>query len=188
MVPSRVFVALSFLAAPALAAAIQASAPAAEARAIDTELVACGTRHSMSSWTDPKRGIGCARDVVVRRLERDRRPQRRPAQGGRGQVPDQRAAHRQRAGADGERLRRPRRDRSGARKTAYVVSGHLDSTRLGRHGHQDRRSRRGRRRLGGDRLDPLRRGPGAEARGVPRHPDLRRRGRRGAGAPGLHGG
>jgi len=31
------------------------------------ELVACGTRHSLSSWEDPKRGIGCARDKILAR-------------------------------------------------------------------------------------------------------------------------
>lgn len=39
--------------------------PAAEVRQIDSELVSCGTRHSLSSWTDPKRGIGCARDKIA---------------------------------------------------------------------------------------------------------------------------
>lgn len=38
---------------------------AAEVREIDAALVACGTRHSLSSWTDPRRGIGCARDRIV---------------------------------------------------------------------------------------------------------------------------
>ncbi|HVO51500.1 MAG TPA: M20/M25/M40 family metallo-hydrolase [Thermoanaerobaculia bacterium] len=47
-----------------------AAAPsAAEAKAIVEELVACGTRHSLSSWTDPKRGAGCGRDVALRRLD-----------------------------------------------------------------------------------------------------------------------
>ena len=32
------------------------------------ELVGCGTRLSISSWTDPKRGIGCARDRVAARF------------------------------------------------------------------------------------------------------------------------
>ncbi len=32
------------------------------------ELAACGTRHSLSSWEDPKRGIGCGRDRIVARL------------------------------------------------------------------------------------------------------------------------
>jgi peptidase M28-like protein len=32
------------------------------------ELVSCGTRLTLSSWMDPKRGIGCGRDFVVARL------------------------------------------------------------------------------------------------------------------------
>ena len=32
------------------------------------ELVGCGTRLSISSWTDPRRGIGCARDGVAARF------------------------------------------------------------------------------------------------------------------------
>lgn len=60
------------LAAPAPAAnsaANPAANPAAaEARAIVTGLVACGTRSSLSSWTDPQRGIGCGRDAVVKRF------------------------------------------------------------------------------------------------------------------------
>src|SRR5205085_10138682 len=70
MIPPRLSIlpVLILLAAPALSAPSRTSGPAAEARAIDVELIACGTRHSMSSWTDPKRGIGCGRDVVVRRL------------------------------------------------------------------------------------------------------------------------
>jgi peptidase M28-like protein len=58
------------VAALALAAAFGVPAPTAqEVRAVDEALVACGTRHSLSSWTDPKRGIGCGRDVVVKRFE-----------------------------------------------------------------------------------------------------------------------
>jgi Peptidase family M28 len=34
-------------------------------RATIKELVSCGTRHSLSSWTDPARGIGCGRDRIV---------------------------------------------------------------------------------------------------------------------------
>ena len=37
--------------------------------ALIDQMVACGTRHTLSSWTDPKRGIGCARDKIVTRLE-----------------------------------------------------------------------------------------------------------------------
>ena len=38
-------------------------------KALIHELVACGTRLSISSWTDPNRGIGCARDLVAVRLK-----------------------------------------------------------------------------------------------------------------------
>ena len=37
-------------------------------RATIEELVACGTRHSLSSWEDARRGIGCGRDRIVARL------------------------------------------------------------------------------------------------------------------------
>src|SRR5688572_29956951 len=63
--PRSLLLAAAFFAASSGAAA----APAEDARAIVGELVACGTRHSLSSWTDPRRGIGCGRDVVARRFE-----------------------------------------------------------------------------------------------------------------------
>jgi len=53
----------------ATAAGLASSRPAEEARAIVEALVSCGTRHSLSSWTDTRRGIGCGRDAVVRHLE-----------------------------------------------------------------------------------------------------------------------
>src|SRR6202030_1248296 len=37
-------------------------------RSLIEQLVSCGTRLSLSSWTDPKRGIGCGRDHIVARL------------------------------------------------------------------------------------------------------------------------
>jgi hypothetical protein len=37
-------------------------------RALIDQLVSCGTRLSLSSWTDPKRGIGCGRDYIVARF------------------------------------------------------------------------------------------------------------------------
>src|SRR5579859_6753406 len=37
-------------------------------RALIHEQVSCGTRLTLSSWTDPKRGIGCGRDFVVARM------------------------------------------------------------------------------------------------------------------------
>jgi hypothetical protein len=37
--------------------------------AIISELVACGTRSTLSSWDDPSRGIGCGRTHIVNRLQ-----------------------------------------------------------------------------------------------------------------------
>ena len=38
-------------------------------QALIHELVGCGTRHTLSSWTDANRGIGCARDHVAARFQ-----------------------------------------------------------------------------------------------------------------------
>ena len=126
MVLLRVFVAFAVLATP-VSAATSAPAPAAEARAIDTELVACGTRHSMSSWTDPKRGIGCARDVVVRRLD-----EIAAGSGGRLKViVDKYETSGPRTGNVPVHMENVYAVLEGTdplrRKTAYVMSGHLDS-------------------------------------------------------------
>ena len=120
--------ALLILAGPALAVSpSKASGPAEEARAIDTELVACGTRHSMSSWTDPKRGIGCARDVVVRRLN-----EIAARGGGRLKViVDTYETSGPRTGNVPVRMENVYGVLAGTdpvrAKTAYVMSGHLDS-------------------------------------------------------------
>jgi hypothetical protein len=37
-------------------------------RALIHEQVSCGTRLTLSSWTDPKRGIGCGRDFITARF------------------------------------------------------------------------------------------------------------------------
>jgi hypothetical protein len=37
-------------------------------RALIDQLVSCGTRLSLSSWTDPKHGIGCGRDHIAARF------------------------------------------------------------------------------------------------------------------------
>src|SRR5260370_5745830 len=37
-------------------------------RALIGKLVACGTRLTLSSWTDAKRGSGCGRDAIVARF------------------------------------------------------------------------------------------------------------------------
>lgn len=39
-------------------------------RTIIHEQVSCGTRLTLSSWTDPKRGIGCGRDFIVARFNK----------------------------------------------------------------------------------------------------------------------
>jgi len=118
---------LALLAAPALAAPSRASGPAAEARAIDVELIACGTRHSMSSWTDPKRGIGCGRDVVVRWLN-----EIAARTGGRLKVVvDKYQTSGPRTGNVAVPMENVYAVLEGTdplrRKAAYVVSGHLDS-------------------------------------------------------------
>ena len=40
----------------------------AQMRVLVEALVACQTRHTLSSWSDPARGIGCGRDVIVARM------------------------------------------------------------------------------------------------------------------------
>jgi Peptidase family M28 len=57
----------SLLPHPAAAIARQ-SVDEKSMRALIDQLVACGTRLSLSSWTDAKRGIGCGRDHIVARL------------------------------------------------------------------------------------------------------------------------
>ncbi len=37
-------------------------------RSLISELVGCGTRLTLSSWSEPKRGIGCARDHIAARM------------------------------------------------------------------------------------------------------------------------
>ncbi len=126
----RVFVFLALLLALPAVPVLAAPPPsdlAAEARAIDTELVGCGTRHSMSSWTDPKRGIGCGRDAVVRRLN-----EIAARTGGRLQViVDKYETTGQRTGNVAVHMENVYAVLEGTdplrKKTAYVMSGHLDS-------------------------------------------------------------
>jgi hypothetical protein len=54
---------------PPAGAITSAGVAQGELRDIINGLVACGTRNSLSSWTDPKRGIGCGRDHIVSQLE-----------------------------------------------------------------------------------------------------------------------
>lgn len=96
-------------------------------RAIVEELAACGTRLSLSSWTDPHRGIGCGRDHVLARFEAIAR-----AGGGRLQVKvDRFEAESPRTGGKPAHLENvlallPGSDPALA-KTVFLVSGHFDS-------------------------------------------------------------
>ena len=49
-------------------AVARASVDEKSMRALIGKLVGCGTRLTLSSWTDAKRGIGCGRDAIVARL------------------------------------------------------------------------------------------------------------------------
>jgi hypothetical protein len=47
---------------------LRASVDEKSMRALIAKLVACGTRLTLSSWDDPKRGAGCGRDAVAARF------------------------------------------------------------------------------------------------------------------------
>lgn len=91
------------------------------------QLVACGTRETLSSWTDPKRGIGCARDRIVARFNEIAQ-----ASGGRLQVVvDKFEASGPRTAGKPLALENvyailPGTDPA-MKKTIFIVSGHFDS-------------------------------------------------------------
>jgi peptidase M28-like protein len=96
-------------------------------RALIERLVSCGTRNTLSSWTDPERGVGCGRDAVTARLNEVAK-----SSGGKLQVV-----------VDGFEATSPRTDNKPAHlenayailpgsdpmlaKTLIIVSGHFDS-------------------------------------------------------------
>jgi len=96
-------------------------------QALIHQLVECGTRLTLSSWTDPRRGIGCARDRVVARLQEIARQS-----GGKLQVVvDKFEATAERTGGKPVPLENvyailPGSDPKLA-KTLFIVSGHMDS-------------------------------------------------------------
>ena len=96
---------------------------ASEVRQIDADLVACGTRNSLSSWTREDRGIGCARDRIRRRFEEARPPA--------GRVVVDRfeaASERTHGPAPLENVYLVVEGSDPVlRKTAFLVSGHFDS-------------------------------------------------------------
>jgi len=96
-------------------------------RALVDQLVSCGTRLSLSSWTDPNRGIGCGRDHIVARLNEIAK-----ASGGKLQVVvDQFDSTSERTSGKPLPLESvyailPGSDPKLAR-TLFIVSGHFDS-------------------------------------------------------------
>ena len=121
---SGIAVASTLLSGSAAPAAEDIAAPlASELRRIDADLVACGTRNSLSSWTRADRGIGCARDKIRKTFDTARPPS--------GQVVVDRFE------ASSERTHGPAPLENvylvvegtdpALRKTAFLVSGHFDS-------------------------------------------------------------
>ena len=96
-------------------------------RTLIEELVACGTRLTLSSWTDPKRGIGCARDHILARFNEIAK-----SSGGKLQVVvDKFESKSERTGPNSIPLESvyailPGTDPVLA-KTIFIVSGHYDS-------------------------------------------------------------
>jgi hypothetical protein len=91
------------------------------------QLVACGTRLTLSSWTDSKRGIGCARDHVAARLNEISKDS-----GGKLQViVDKFEATSERTGEKPIPLENVYAILPGSdpilAKTLFIVSGHMDS-------------------------------------------------------------
>src|SRR5208282_3704605 len=96
-------------------------------RSLIRELVGCGTRLTLSSWSDPKRGAGCGRDQIVARFNEIARDS-----GGRLQiVVDKFEAAAPRTSGKSIPLENvyailPGSD-SALSKTLFIVSGHFDS-------------------------------------------------------------
>ncbi len=96
-------------------------------RALIHELVACGTRLSISSWKDADRGIGCARDHVAARFDQISKDN-----GGKLQVVvDRFEAASERTGGKPVPMENVYAILAGSdpqlAKTVFIVSGHMDS-------------------------------------------------------------
>lgn len=115
------------LLAPPAGAIALSSVSKASLRATIDELVGCGTRSSLSSWTDPKRGIGCARDHIVARFNEIAKKS-----GGRMEVKvdgfdaTSPRTHNKPAHMENVYAILPGTDPALA-KTVFIVSGHFDS-------------------------------------------------------------
>jgi hypothetical protein len=96
-------------------------------RSLISDLVGCGTRLTLSSWSDPKRGIGCARDHIAARMNTISKET-----GGKLQVMvDKFEMTAERTGGKAVPLENvyailPGTDAKLA-KTIFIVSGHFDS-------------------------------------------------------------
>ncbi len=96
-------------------------------RALIGKLVGCGTRLTLSSWTDEKRGIGCGRDAIVARLNEIAKDSNGKLQ----VVVDKFESTSERTSGKAIALENvyailPGSDPNLA-KTIFIVSGHLDS-------------------------------------------------------------
>jgi hypothetical protein len=96
-------------------------------QALIQELVSCGTRLTLSSWNDPKRGIGCGRDKIVARLQEIAKDSNGKLQ----VVVDKFEATSARTGGKPAPLENvyailPGTDEK-LSKTVFIVSGHFDS-------------------------------------------------------------
>jgi hypothetical protein len=96
-------------------------------RSLISGLVACGTRSTLSSWDDPKRGAGCGRDQILHRLDAINKET-----GGQLQITvdkfemtSERTNNRP-APLENVYAILPGKD-AGLSKTVFIVSGHFDS-------------------------------------------------------------
>jgi peptidase M28-like protein len=96
-------------------------------RSLIEQFVACGTRNSLSSWTDPKRGAGCGRDRFVARMN-----EIAASSGGRFQVvvdkfeTSSARTNNKRAHMENVYGILPGRDPL-LGKTVFIISGHFDT-------------------------------------------------------------
>lgn len=108
-------------------AVLRSEVSEASLQALVEQLVGCGTRNSLSSWTDEKRGAGCGRDHIVARLNEIAK-----SSGGKLQVvvdPYQASSprtHDQPARFENVYGILPGSDPVLA-KTVFIISGHFDS-------------------------------------------------------------
>ena len=96
-------------------------------RTLIEQLASCGTRLTLSSWTDAKRGVGCARDKIVARFQEIAKNSSARLQ----VLVDKFEAQAPRTGGKAVPLENVYAILPGVdeklRKTVFIVSGHFDS-------------------------------------------------------------